>query len=271
MAPVSEQNLAALVTTALAWMLGLTVALGSLPAVAAELDTENLRRALSGPDREVNDFVRDQTRKPVEVLSWLGLEPGMTVLDVYAAGGYYTFILARAVGPEGHVYAQNTPRGLAFAEDRQDLSQGEALQAKLRRGNINNVTHLVAPVDELTLPANSLDAVLIAQVLHDSYNADPQRALAMLQQVYRLLKPGGVAGVTDHVGLAGNNNRELHRMQVQQAIAVAEAAGFLVAESDLLRNRRDDHRRSIFDPRLNRSTDRFLLKLIKPPGATQPD
>lgn len=251
-------------------LLGLLLAVCTLPAPAAELDAEALRRALSGPDREVNDFVRDQARKPVAVLSWLGLEPGMTVLDVYAAGGYYTFILARAVGPEGHVYAQNTQRGLAFKEDRQDITQGEALRRKLQRGGIDNVTHLVQRIGDLTLPANSLDAVLMTQVLHDFYNPDPERALTMLRHLYRLLKPGGVVGITDHVGVAGNNNGELHRMEIRDAIAVAEAAGFNVTESGLLRNRRDDHRRSIFDPRLNRDTDRFLLRLVKPQRA-QPD
>jgi predicted methyltransferase len=53
-------------------------------------------------------------------------------------------------------------------------------------------------------------------------------------------------------------------MEITQAIAVAEQAGFSVESSDLLRNLGDDHRRSIFDPRLARNTDRFLLKLTKP-------
>ena len=76
------------------------------------IDKQALLRAISGPDREVTDFARDQARKPVEVLDFLGLEEGMTVLDLYAAGGYYTFILSKAVGDQGTVYAQNTPRGL---------------------------------------------------------------------------------------------------------------------------------------------------------------
>ncbi|GAB5500130.1 MAG: hypothetical protein PsegKO_24410 [Pseudohongiellaceae bacterium] len=248
----------------LAGLAALSCAVASLSAPAAELDTDALQRALSGPDRDVNDFVRDQARKPVAVLAWLGLEPGMTVLDVYAAGGYYTFILAKAVGSGGRVFAQNTPRGLAFEEDRQDITQGEALRRKIARANLDNVTHLVQHIEDLDLTDASLDAVLIAQVLHDFYNPDPQRALAMLQQVYRKLKPGGFVGVTDHVGIPGNNNRELHRMQISQAISLAEMAGFAVEQSDLLRNPRDDYRRSIFDPRLNRNTDRFLLKLVKP-------
>lgn len=235
-----------------------------VPAIAQELDTEALRRAISGPDREVTDFARDSARKPVEVLAFLGLRPGMTVLDVYAAGGYYTFILSRAVGPDGIVYAQNTPRGLRFEEDRQEITQGEALENKIRQGNLTNVVHLVRPLADLGLAEGSLDFVIVAQTLHDYYNPNPARALEMLQQLYVLLKPGGVIGITDHVGLPGRDNRALHRMQPEQAVAVATQAGFQVESSDLLRVPTDDHARNIFDPRLNRNTDRFLLKLTKP-------
>lgn len=227
------------------------------------LDKEALRLAISGPDREVTDFARDAARKPIEVLDFLGLEEGMTVLDLYAAGGYYTFILAKAVGDNGIVYAQNTPRGLRFVEDRQNITQGEALNAKIERGNLSNVTQIIRPLGELGLPENSLDMVIVAQTLHDYYNPNPQRALEMLLQLKALLKPGGVIGVTDHIGLPGRDNRDLHRMETAHAVDIAEQAGFIVESSELLRSPGDDHNRSIFDTRLNRNTDRFLLKLQK--------
>lgn len=231
---------------------------------AAELDTAALTRAISGPDRDINDFARDPARKPVQVLAFLGIEPGMKVLDLYAAGGYYTFILSRAVGPDGIVYAQNTRRGLNFKEDRQEITQGEALALKIERGDLRNVQQIVRPVSNLGLQPGSLDAVMAAQILHDYYNPNPERALTLLRQLYTLLKPGGFVGITDHVGIAGQNNRELHRMQPAQAIEIAEQAGFSVEASELLANPQDDHRRNIFDPRLNRNTDRFVLKLVKP-------
>jgi predicted methyltransferase len=236
----------------------------TLPGPGLALDKEALRRAISGPDREVTDFVRDEARKPVEVLDFLGVDTGMTVLDLYAAGGYYTFILSKAVGPTGKVYAQNTPRGLRFEEDRQEITQGEALDNKIRQGNLTNVTHIVKPLQEIGLADGSLDAVIVAQTLHDYYNPNPERAMEMLHTLKRLLKPGGVIGITDHIGIAGRNNRAMHRMQTQQAIDLAEQAGFIVESSELLRAPADDHSRSIFDPRLNRNTDRFLLRLQKP-------
>ena len=227
------------------------------------LDTRALEVALSGPDREVADFARDSARKPVQVLEFLGIQTGMTVLDLYAAGGYYTFILSKAVGENGIVYAQNTERGLRFVEDRQNISQGEALNAKIERGDLRNVVQIVKPLKEIGLAGNSVDLIIVAQTLHDYYNPNPERAIQMLQQLRLLLKPGGVLGITDHVGVAGADNTDLHRMEIQQAVELAEQAGFEVEASEALRVSTDDHSRSIFDPRLNRSTDRFLLKLTK--------
>lgn len=231
---------------------------------AQSFDPQQLRQAISGPDREVSDFIRDPVRRPVEVLTYLGIEPGMKVLDLYAAGGYYTFILSKAVGESGVVYAQNTMRGRQFVEDRQEITQGQALDAKIRKGKLSNVIQITAPLKDLDIPAGSLDGIMLAQTLHDYYNSNPERALTMLIQMREMLKPGGFVGITDHVGIAGKNNKELHRMTVVQAKAIANEAGFEVNESQLLRVNTDDYNRSIFDPRLNRSTDRFLLKLSKP-------
>ena len=167
------------------------------------LDAQALEAALSGPDRDVGDFARDSARKPVQVLEFLDIEAGMTVLDLYAAGGYYTFILSKAVGQAGTVYAQNTERGLRFVEDRQNISQGEALNAKIEQGDLRNVVQIVRPLSEIGLADNSIDLIIVAQTLHDYYNPNPERAMEMLLQLRALLKPGGVLGITDHVGVAG--------------------------------------------------------------------
>ena len=76
--------------------------------------------------------------------------------------------------------------------------------------------------------------------------------------------PGGILGISDHIGLPENNNRDLHRMPVQRAIELAEQAGFEVQRVACWKIPEDDYKRSIFDPRLARHTDRFLLKLTKP-------
>lgn len=220
---------------------------------------------LNSADRDVNDLVRDSARKPVEVLEFLGIGTGMSVLDVYAAGGYYTFILSKAVGPTGIVYAQNTERGLSFQEGRLNISQGMAFEEKTRRGNLTNVVHKILAIESLDIPTDSLDAIIMTQFLHDLYNNSPERAIFALVELRKLLKPGGVLGITDHIGLAGQDNRHMHRMEFNQAIEVAVRAGFsIVGSSDLLHNANDDHTRHVFHPSLDRNTDRFLLKLRNP-------
>ena len=228
------------------------------------LDTEVLTRALSSPSREVTDFLRDAARKPVQTLEFLGIKRGMRVLDLYAAGGYYTVVLSKAVGINGCVFAQNTERGRTSIEDRQNITQGEALDRKIREASLSNVTQLIAPPINLGLAPESLDFILLTLTLHDYANPHPQRASELLETLYALLRPGGILGISDHVGEAGNDNEALHRMPPQQAIKLAREAGFEVTTSDLLRGTADNHSRSIFDPQLARITDRFLLRLLKP-------
>ncbi|MEQ9563162.1 MAG: hypothetical protein RLN69_11620, partial [Woeseiaceae bacterium] len=81
--------------------------------VAEEPD---LKSKLASTDRPQADRDRDEGRKPADVIEFLGIEPGMRVIDVIAAGGYYTEVLSLAVGPEGLVVAQNTDRVLQFRD-----------------------------------------------------------------------------------------------------------------------------------------------------------
>ncbi len=246
----------------------LAVLLGLITASSGQvyaLDKEALAEALKSPQRDLSDRLRDSARKPVEVLDFLGVEAGMTVLDVYAAGGYFTVVLSRAVGINGRVYAQNTQRGLRFEEDRSEITQGEVLEGKIRDNNLLNVVRVDEPVTGMSIPPGSVDMVLISQVLHDYHNGSPTRTRNLLSAVMDVLKPGGVLGIIDHNGLSGQDNRRLHRMPREDAIAAVTDAGFvLAAESDLLANPQDNYRRSIFDPMLNRATDQFLLRFQKP-------
>ncbi len=229
------------------------------------IDPQALRDSLRGSDRDIADRMRDEARKPVDVLDFLGLQEGMTALDVYAAGGYYTFILSRAVGDDGTVYAQNSPRALRYDEDRTDMTQGDALAAKIEKGNLTNVVRIDRAISDTGLPDGAIDFILVSQILHDYYNGSPARAHGLLRELYRLLKADGIVGIIDHTGVEGNDNQRLHRMLKAQAIDAATRAGFVVeADSDLLANPGDNPRRSIFDPLLNRGTDQFLLRLRKP-------
>jgi predicted methyltransferase len=102
--------------------------------------------------------------------------------------------------------------------------------------------------------------------LHDIYNGTAHELqVKLLRNVLGVLKPGGVFGVVDHVGVAGAENSKLHRMTKEQAIEMVKSVGFeLETESDVLANPADDHTKGVFDPALRGKTDQFTLKFRKP-------
>ncbi len=222
-------------------------------------DTD-IAAALAAADRSEEDRARDESRKPADVLTFFGVQEGMTVMDMIAASGWYTEVLAAAVGPDGKVYAQNPKVMLEFRDGAAD----KAMAARLANGRLPNVERLDREFDDLGLEPASLDFALTALNLHDVYNDNPDDALAILKLAHSLLKPGGVLGVTDHNGDPGADNAELHRMTKQQAIDVATQAGFTVEKSDILANPEDDRTVFVFDESIRGRTDRFVLKLTKP-------
>jgi len=216
---------------------------------ASALDISALQRAMANPDRPADDKARDESRKAPQVLDFLGLEAGMTVLDVNASTGWYTEVLSYATGPNGKVYMQNRPGGNA----------DEAAAARAAR--LSNVQQIGAVSDA---PANSVDFAITALNLHDFHNSDPARAQGILGQIMTALKPGGILGVIDHEGTPGADNKTLHRIAFDEAVKAVTAAGFaLVASSEVLNNDADDHTKAPFDPSLGRDTDRMVLKFIK--------
>lgn len=222
----------------------------------------DLGAALESPTRPQPDRARDADRKPAQLLTFFGVEKGMTVLDVMASGGYLTDVLATAVGPNGKVYAHNTPAFLKFQNGMYD----KALTERLGNDRLPNVVRVDADLPAAAqIPAGSVDFAITALNLHDIHNRDAAAGQKFLQDVYTTLAPGGVFGVIDHAGVAGADNVKLHRMLKSDAVAAARAAGFTVeAESAVLANANDDHTKGPFDPALRGKTDQFVLKLRKP-------
>jgi len=222
---------------------------------------EELATRLQAGSRAEADRARDAGRKPAAVVTFLGIQPGMTVVDLIAAGGYYTEVVSVAVGPEGRVYAQNNE----FVLKMRDGANDKAMTTRLADGRLSNVERLDREMNDLGLEPGSVDAAVTALNFHDIYNGrGPEATAAFLASVYEILAPGGVFGVIDHAGGVGDD-AELHRIDEALAIEAVKRAGFEVeATSDVLRNPDDDRKRGVFESGLRGRTDRFVLRLRKP-------
>jgi predicted methyltransferase len=206
---------------------------------------------LGSDERPLEDRMRDGARRPYQVMELLGVDEGMTALDVGAGGGWYTRVLSAAVGPSGHVVAQFGPRAM-------QRNNGQA--QKDLAASLGNTDAFFGDIGEVE--PNSVDVAVTALNMHHS---NEQRAVPYLKSILAALKPGGRAVIIDHIGLPTVDNSMLHRMPIANAKAWIEAAGFeIVEQSDILRTTADDHTRPVFDPTLGRNTDRFLFLVRKP-------
>ncbi len=243
--------------------MGVVLAVGaSAPRAVDANESGSLADALASEARPAADRARDAGRRPAEVIAFLGIRPGMTVIDLIAAGGYYTEVLSVAVGPAGKVYAQNSE----FVLKMRDGANDKAMTSRLDGGRLPNVERIDRGVSELRLPPGSVDAAVTALNFHDIYNGrGPDAASGFLEAVFRVLKPGGVLGLIDHAGSPDGDNADLHRSDEALVDAAVKSAGFEIeAKSDVLRNPDDDRSKNVFDPDIRGRTDRFVMRLRKP-------
>ena len=240
------------------WAVALCILGGALSSIANAQDEQvtRMKAALASPDRPQAEKDRDAARKPVETIQFAGIKTGQTVLEVIAVGGWFTEVLSAAVGPSGKVYAQNPN----FFTSRPGFAEAE----KARDDRLKNVTPIHGDLPDQSLLGKA-DVALTALNLHDIYNsAGEDAAVALCKGVYEDLKPGGTFIVIDHVGIAGQDNKMFHRIELAQAKAVLTKAGFKIdAESDLLKNPKDDHTKGVRDPSVQGHTDQFMIRAKK--------
>lgn len=222
--------------------------------------------AIASPSRTADNVKLDESRKPAEVLKFLGLKPGMSVIDLFGGNKYWAEIIAPVVGPKGRVMVWEAAQ---FYDDDSKKSFAEFTAKN------PNVSIVSTPFEALALPKNSADFVMFNLNYHDVYwtsekykvpKMDPN---IFLKTVYDAMKPGAVIGVIDHVANPNDDTRatvdKLHRIDPNVVKADFERAGFkLVGTSDLLRNPADDHSLLVFDPKVKGKTDRFIFKFQKP-------
>jgi len=229
--------------------------------------SERAKAVVAAPDRSDADRALDAGRHPAEMLAFFAIAPGMRVAELGAGGGYTAELLARAISPNGTVYAQNSKFLLErFAE--------KPWSERLQKPAMANVVRLDRPFDDpFPSEVRDLDAVLIVLFYHDTYWQKVDRA-RMNAAVFRALKPGGVYGIVDHSARAGSGAADvetLHRIEEPTLIADVEQAGFELAGSAEFLRHPDDPRDWSASPRTagekRGTSDRFVLKFVKPKAA----
>jgi len=225
--------------------------------------TAHIAAAVAHKERPVTDSQSDINRKPAEVLAFVGVQPGMTVVDINSGGGYYTELLSYAVGETGTVYAHNGPVYWDFVKTQ----VGERFN-----GRLPNVVQIHAGTENVTVAPSSVDIALTTLAYHDYYflpegRTDYVDVPAVLASIYNSLKTGGVLVVIDHVAPEGTGyeaSNETHRIDPEYVKQQVEDAGFkLAATSDILSNAEDDHTTGVFDKSIRGKTDRFIYKFTK--------
>jgi predicted methyltransferase len=208
----------------------------------------------------------DESRKPAEVLGYLGLQKGMRVLDMFGANQYWAEITAPAVGPTGFVVVWQPNQ---FLSDKRRATFAEFA------GRQKNVLLINSAFEQPSIGTNAYDFILMNLDYHDVYWESAERKISRmdpdvwLKRLYDAARPGAVVGIIDHIAAPGGDTRavveKLHRIDPAIVKADFQRAGFVLeAESDMLKNPADDHSLNVFDEKIRGKTDRFVFKFRKP-------
>ena len=189
------------------------------------------------------------------------MQPGWKLLDLFAGDGYYSELLAQRVGPTGKVYLHNNQAYMGLARN---------LRARLNNNRLPNVEVYIREVNDINLPSDSLDMVMLVMAYHDAYftqNGWTVNAEGLFRTVHRILKPGGTLAVIDHHATTGSGSahaQDLHRIDADFARRDITGRGFeFVAASDVLNNPTDQLHSSVFDPEVRGQTSRFVFRFSK--------
>jgi len=194
----------------------------SVPAAAQSTSPERHGRLfppenlglLEGPDRAA-------WQKPDQIMDALAIADGSAVADIGAGAGWFTIHLARRVGPNGIVYAQDVQRQML-----------EAIRRRVAREGLQNVETRLGADSAPNLPSGALDAVLVVDVYPEVENR-----VTFLRNLAASLKPGGRLGIVNYKpgrGGPGPAPGEGLRVDATSVEQDAQAAGLRVSVRQVL-------------------------------------
>jgi predicted methyltransferase len=249
-------------------------------ADSASLARIALARAIAAPSRTPANVARDRYRHPLETLTFFGVKPTDTVVEIWPSGGWYTEILSPYLAERGTYYGA-VPAGRGTERFQAFVAANQALYGKTRIA-----TFPVGAAGGTKVPDGSADVVLTFRNVHNWMGSEggPPVADAAFRQMYAMLKPGGTLGVVDHrLPESADPAREKSSgyLKVSTVRRLAEAAGFRFAgSSEINANPKDtkDYAKGVWTlpPTLTLKdqdkekylaigeSDRMTLKFVKP-------
>lgn len=269
-------------TTLLSLVAG-CLALVSTGASAEQSPAEDshLKEVIAGDHRSADNTARDAYRHPYETLTFFGIKPDMTVVEIYPGRGWYTEILAPYLKDSGTFYAAQRPSDPSYAPGQRAV---EAFDQKMKDapelyGDVKRTTLTNGGDMELSEPA---DLVLTFRNTHSLMRRGAEDAT--FTAMFNALKPGGVLGVVQHRGdpdVEQDPKGGKGYVTEDYVIAIAEKAGFELAEkSEINANPKDtkDYDKGVWTlpPSLTLGdedrekymaigeSDRMTLKFVKP-------
>ena len=169
-----------------------------------------LQAAIASEARPAADRARDVYRHPYETLTFWGLTPGSTVVEIEPGrGGWWSAILQPYAAATGGTYVA-----------------------------VNR------PLEGMGVADGAADMIVVARAFHNWHRSNPQRTGPYLEAFFKALKPGGVLAVEQHranEGLNPDQTAPTGYVSESYVIHAAQAAGFVLdGRSDVNANPRDD-------------------------------
>jgi predicted methyltransferase len=260
--------------TRLPWLVLPVLAMVAISARADNVSTQAaLQSAIAGPQRSEANKTRDKYRHPLETLTFFGITPEMTVVEIWPGNGWYSEILAPFLKDHGKLY-EALPAGAGAKNYEDKLKADPAIYSQVI------VTGLNPPDATEIAPAGTADMVLTFRNVHDWLRHGNTEDY--FKAFYRALKPGGILGITDHrANPSQPQDPDAKNGYVRQdfMIKLAEDAGFkLAGESEINANPADPRDQPVWNlpPTLRQGekdrakylaigeSDRMTLKFVKP-------
>jgi len=209
---------------------------------AASLSAQHrsaLVAAVAAPTRTPANVLRDRYRHPVETLSFFGVRPSDTVVEIWPGGGWYTEILAPYLRSGGGTYYAAAMGANGHTAVRRMMEANPSLYGATRIAAF--------PAFEATdtrVPDGTADVVLTFRNVHNwrmgSGRQQQDYSAEAFAQMFRMLRPGGTLGVVDHrLPESASEERERTSGYIKRSTVVrlAQAAGFrLAGESEVNAN-----------------------------------